>query len=266
MANVGIIGYGVVGSALGETLKRKHKVFAFDVNKSVGNREDVYSNCKYIFFCVPTPEANLGGLDMSIMNQALDHALKLKDKVFVIRSTVTPGYTAERQKADKNNRYIFCPEFLVERNAKACTANPEVLVCGADNMELCRTFGKDIFVPLRQRLSIFPTAKDAEFCKIASNALLATQVTAANELFKVSLLTGVNWQLVAQMLKKIDVIGKNIDVPGPDGQCGYGGKCLPKDISEACEMYRRVGATSYLFEEVVRTNRTNRAIPIRRAE
>ena len=262
--NVGIIGYGIVGSALGELLKKKHKVFAFDLNKALHARQDVYDNCRYLFFCVPTPQLKTGGLDMSIMDEAIDHAAAVcKDKFFVLRSTVRVGYTEGRQAKDKNNRYIFNPEFLVERRAKECTANPELLIAGAASRELVISLQKDVYSPLKQVLTVLST-KEAEFAKIASNALLASQVTAANECFKISCAENVNWTTVATVLKRLRVIGNNIDVPGPDGMCGYGGKCLPKDINELCEMYRRRGFTSYFFEEAQRMNTNNRAMAIRR--
>lgn len=264
MANIGIIGVGVVGNALRETLRKRHKCFLFDTNKMVGNRDDAYSNAKIIFICVPTPKGK-NGLDMSIMDGAISHLCdRTEDKIVVIRSTVQVGYTAKMQLIYPKNRFIFCPEFLVERNANECTANPEVLICGGDSEELCRSFARDVFVPLKQKVSIMPSAKEAEFAKIASNAMLASQVSAANECFEIACIENINWQIVATALKRIRVIGNNIDVPGPDGMCGFGGKCLPKDIDEICAMYNRAGFTSYYFEEVVRSNFSNRAMPIRR--
>ena len=50
------------------------------------------------------------------------------------------------------------------------------------------------------------------------------------------------------------VIARNINVPGPDGDFGAGGKCLIKDINALIYMARENMYRPYLLEEVWRLN------------
>jgi len=45
-----------------------------------------------------------------------------------------------------------------------------------------------------------------------------------------------------------------LDVPGPDGDLGFGGKCFPKDLNALIYLARENLYRPYLFEEVWRLN------------
>ena len=47
---------------------------------------------------------------------------------------------------------------------------------------------------------------------------------------------------------------RNIDVPGPDGDFGFGGKCFPKDLNALIYLARENLYRPYLLEEVWRLN------------
>ncbi len=43
-------------------------------------------------------------------------------------------------------------------------------------------------------------------------------------------------------------------VPGPDGELGYGGHCLPKDINALISVAHELGIRTEVLEAVVETN------------
>ena len=51
-----------------------------------------------------------------------------------------------------------------------------------------------------------------------------------------------------------DRIGKNLQVPGPDGDFGFGGKCFPKDLNALIYLARENMYRPYLLEEIWRLN------------
>jgi UDPglucose 6-dehydrogenase len=62
------------------------------------------------------------------------------------------------------------------------------------------------------------------------NSFYATKVTFMNGMYDVANELGVDWNSVTSILKEQPWMGTHhFDVPGPDGQRGFGGPCLPKD-------------------------------------
>ena len=53
----------------------------------------------------------------------------------------------------------------------------------------------------------------------------------------------------------------HLNVPGPDGDLGFGGHCFPKDLSALIKLSDDIGSINYLIKSVLKTNdtvRTNR--------
>jgi len=48
--------------------------------------------------------------------------------------------------------------------------------------------------------------------------------------------------------------GTNTEVPGHDGEYGFGGKCFPKDLRALTFLAEEIGAPSDLLREIWRTN------------
>ena len=90
----------------------------------------------------------------------------------------------------------------------------------------------------------FPTAHiiktdstHAEMVKYLTNSFLATKVSFANEIYQICEKLKVDYDKVVEYATLDDRLGKtHWQVPGPDGDYGFGGHCLPKDLS-ACLLY-----------------------------
>ena len=76
------------------------------------------------------------------------------------------------------------------------------------------------------------TFKEAEMVKYAQNTTLASRVALANLVYDACDKFNINYQKIREIaFDRFDILGPSmVQVPGPDGLRGFGGKCLPKDI------------------------------------
>lgn len=65
---------------------------------------------------------------------------------------------------------------------------------------------------------------------------------------------GVDYETVKETILLDKRIGRNIDVPGHDGDFGFGGKCFPKDLRALIYRAREHYYDPYLLQEVWRLN------------
>jgi UDPglucose 6-dehydrogenase len=64
------------------------------------------------------------------------------------------------------------------------------------------------------------------------NCFLATKVSFANEVKQVCDSMDIDYDKVVEYALYDDRIGRShLSSPGPDGSCGFGGHCFPKDIN-----------------------------------
>ena len=83
---IGIIGIGHVGGTMSQLFTN---AVQFDPKKNLGTKEQI-NECDISFVCVPTPEAEDGHCDTSIVESVLEW---VETPVIVIRSTVPVGFT-----------------------------------------------------------------------------------------------------------------------------------------------------------------------------
>ncbi len=256
---IGIIGAGIVGSTTGKILATKHEVFYYDKFKlQFQNIQDV-ANSEIIFICVSTPMKPSGEMDYSAIHNSLDYLLQqIQEKnpheiIVVIRSTAVSGTTDSLAKKFPF-KFAFNPEFLREKHAEEDMKNTNRIVIGANSKQV-----NDKVVAMYKEL--FPNAtyistdiKTAEMIKYAANVFLASQIAIANELFAICNAVGVDYNTVKDAILLDDRIGKNIEVPGHDGDFGFGGKCFPKDLNGLMYLARAHHYRPYLLEEVWRLN------------
>ena len=96
---VGVIGYGFVGKALCNALKKNVKVLKIDpiLNTKIDDLVDF--NPDICFICVPTPMNIDGSQDTSILEQVFTEINKyLLSSLIVLKSTVLPSYINILQK------------------------------------------------------------------------------------------------------------------------------------------------------------------------
>ena len=233
---------------------------------------DVVSNVAasdVTFIAVGTPSRD-GDIDLTFVKQAAaqigegvrrnpDHHVH----VVVVKSTVVPGTTARvvREALGVDCGLAMNPEFLREGSAVSDFQNPDRIVIGQSDeragqrvAELYRTFDCP---------KIFTTLANAEMIKYASNALLATLISFSNEiaaLCEATPATDVDDVLDTVHLDRrlsplID--GKRIAPPilaFLRAGCGFGGSCLPKDVTALRAFAEKRGIAAPLLESVLRVN------------
>ena len=67
--------------------------------------------------------------------------------------------------------------------------------------------------------------------KYVTNSFLATKVSFANEMYQICNKLDIDYDKVVEYATFDERLGKSHwNVPGPDGDFGYGGHCFPKDV------------------------------------
>ena len=171
-------------------------------------------------------------------------------QIVVIKSTVPPGTTDRINQEYTHSTVIFNPEFLTEANFIQDFKNQSRIILGGDRK------GTNIVRQIYSR--IFPNAtivktgaKHAEMVKYFTNCFLATKVSFANEMYNVCQQLDLDYDKIVEYATYDDSLGKSHwAVPGPDGAFGYGGHCLPKDLSAIVSEFDTYG----LLEAVEQVN------------
>jgi len=258
MLKLGIIGKGFVGSAVANGFDKDCEQVIVDPKYTDNTIEDAL-DCKLIFVCVPTPVAEDGSCDVSIVNDVLIE-LSMRDfkGVVAVKSTIIPDYLHEFKKS-YDLKIVYNPEFLTEANANEDFKNPPFQVFGGKWRD-CEVVEKAY---LRySSVRIVPTFKvdltTASLLKYTINSWLATKVTFFNELKQLHELGSsmVSWEQFTDMLSRDERVGKShMQVPGPDGEPGFGGHCLPKDTEALLNYANKKNIKMSVLRKAVSTNK-----------
>jgi UDPglucose 6-dehydrogenase len=229
-----------------------------------------------IFLCVQTPLGPDGELNTNFLADAVRQvAVTLSDSggrhVLVVRSTVVPGTTetlvAPISRAHNPAVAVASnPEFLREGSAVADFLEPDRIVIGCKE-----TWAADLVADLYASLMpvvVHVTPSAAELAKCASNALLATLISFSNQLARIAeAIPGVDVEDVLAIIHKdrrlSPVTGGQTISPGILAYlkpgCGFGGACLPKDLSALNHYASSVGEPAGLLQAAIDINQTQPA-------
>ncbi len=237
MYKIGIIGYGFVGEATakGFATSKENEVFWYDKFKESPNTlEEVVEKSEFIFICLPTPMfRDYSGQDISIVEGVIDEiAPKLSgtEKVLIIKSTILPGTTQKFADKYTNINFAMNPEFLTQSKANEDFLKPARTVLGIRDEGVGNRI-KEIYktiLPEGQEYFLVGLT-EAEVIKYMSNLMLASKVLLANEFYELSEKIGANYKEIYKAVEADPRIGTHLNVPGPDGDLGFGGACFPKD-------------------------------------
>ena len=232
---IGIIGQGFVGNAVYQKFKNYYDILTYDLDESKSNStlNQISEKCETIFICLPTPMDEDGRCNVSIVELELvglnTHNTN-NTKNIVIKSTVSPGTTERWNRQYKNLNIVFNPEFLTERNAVKDYENQSRIILGGPRP--ATTEIKQIFSKVFPLAHIIKTdSTHAEMVKYLTNSFLATKVSFANEMYEICKGLDVDYDKVIEYATQDERLGNSHwNVPGPDGDFGYGGHCFPKDV------------------------------------
>ena len=231
---LGIIGKGFVGSAVSNGFNDDVEQIIIDPKIGPNTIDDLVVFDPIItFVCVPTPVSEDGSCDVSIARSVLQELNERQYKgVVVIKSTIVPDYLHEFKKAYAL-RIVYNPEFLTEANANQDFINPKMQVLGG-RWKDCEVVEKAYL--RNSKVKVVPTFKTdlttASLLKYTINSYLATKVMFMNDIHKLHQAGSsmVSWDQFTDMLTRDPRMGdSHMQVPGPDGEFGFGGHCFPKD-------------------------------------
>ena len=254
---IGIIGQGFVGNAVFQKFKNFFDVLTYDLDNSKCNStfKDITNNCEIIFVCLPTPMNKDKSCDVTIVSETLEILNSLeKNFIVVIKSTIPPGTTEFLNNKLKNLSIVFNPEFLTERNAVTDYKNQNRIILGGPRP--ATTILKQIFLKVFNNTHIIKTGSThAEFIKYFTNCFLATKVSFSNEMFELAKSFNLDYDKVIEYAILDDRLGKtHFNVPGPDGDFGFGGHCFPKDLNAIVKISETKNTTNFLLKSVIKTN------------
>ena len=251
---IGIVGHGVVGSAIAHFFSRhpKHEVMIYDKFQAPHNsadRKDAVNASDLVFLCVPTPTATDGtSCDVSSVEECIDWL----QPPICIRSTIVPG-TVDRLAAKTRKAISFSPEYLGEQmnhpwhEEGACGF---VIVGGP--LELCDlVFSAYAGFPGRELRCYRTTARAAELCKYMENCFLATKVAFVNQFYDISAAFGVDFQELRTLWLADPRVGDSHS--SVTDERGFRGRCLPKDVAAVAAAMRPHGGAP-LLEAVLTYN------------
>jgi len=236
---------------------------------------DGVKNSKFIFICVGTPMGQDGKVDLtSITKVSKDIGTAIKNvkkyQVICVKSTVPPRTTENTiltqiekisgKRAYKDFGIGFMPEFLSEGSAVKDMTKPHKIVIGTNDTKsllsidnfLMKIYGMGIH-------TIKTSIISAELIKYANNAFLATKISFINTIANIcNNLPGTDVDVVAKALGSDPRIGNQFLVAGP----GYGGSCLPKDLSGFIKSCKETGYEPILLKATDAVNKDQISIII----
>jgi len=252
--NIGIVGLGIVGSAVRYGFEKLgHKVVGHDT-KDDTRLEEVLDS-EVIYLCLPTPQADDGHCDVSIIEDVAEQLVTNHGYggVVAIKSTVTPGTTAKLQEKLGTGKICHVPEFLRERAAIIdFTDNHDVCVIGTESDEVFETVkGSHGYYP-KQFIQLTPT--EAEISKYFNNIYNAMLITFANGFYELCQSAGADYSRVKNaMVQRDHIYNKYLDCN--DNLRGFGGMCLPKDTAAIAAFAKDIGLSVDLFQAIVDDNK-----------
>ena len=247
---IGIIGNGFVGSAImhGFILHADDiMIYDKDAKRSTHSMKELVNSSDVIFVCVPTPMFESGECDLSIVNSVANELSQyecINKKVVVIKSTVVPGTTEKLADIYPRMNFVFNPEFLTERKARLDFINTSRIVLGSNNPLANDTVEKLYRIRFPYTRIIKTDFATAQLIKYMANCFFATKVSFMNEMYQVCKAIDGDWDTAVEGFITDGRIGNShIDVPGHDGDFGFGGKCFPKDLNAMIKKAESLGVT-----------------------
>ena len=260
---IGIIGQGFVGNAIYQKFKDYYEINTYDLDSSKCNSSEQETlNNDIVFVCLPTPMNSDGSCNVSLVESAIKRCSDFGvTKTVVIKSTVSPGTTARINSLYPNMDIVFNPEFLTERNAVKDYENQNRIILGGPRPSTTKL--KGIFSKVFPNAHIVKTdSTHAEMVKYLINTFLSVKVSFANEIYQICEGLNVDYDKVVEYATYDERLGNSHwNVPGHDGDFGFGGHCFPKDLAALIHLAENLNVIDNVLSATEQTNtqvRTNR--------
>lgn len=254
--NIGVIGQGFVGNAIYQKFKSFFPVYTYDLKNELCNSdfETIVKKCEIIFVCLPTPMNKDGSCDIKLVESVIKSINSNSKSIVVIKSTVIPGTTSKLNEVNKNISIVFNPEFLTERNAVHDFSNQNRVILGGPRP--ATSLLKQVYTKIFPFAHIIKTGSShAEMIKYFTNCFLATKVSFANEMYSLATSLKLDYDKIVEYATLDERLGNSHwQVPGHDGDFGFGGHCFPKDLSAIINLTTKNNSINNVLKAVKETN------------
>lgn len=188
--------------------------------------------------------------------------------VVVVKSTVVPGTTTDvvlplleevsGKRAGADFGVGMNPEFLTEGTALADFLEPDRIVLGGIDERTLDALA-ELYAGFPGVPVVRTNPSTAELVKYASNALLATLISFSNEIADLGAAVGgidvVDVMRGVHASRYLTVDGQRAPISSfLEAGCGFGGSCLPKDVSALAAQGRQLGVATRLLEATLAVN------------
>jgi UDPglucose 6-dehydrogenase len=251
---IGILGIGVVGSALRNGFSELGQDISFYDPAYEGSKFENVLETEVCFLCVPTPPDEHGFCDTSIVEESISRLNKNNYKgIVAVKSTVTPGTTKKLSEQYPNLEICFVPEFLRERCA---------MIDFVENHDLCviGTESEEVYRKVRQAHGHYPKnfrrlkPTEAEMVKYYNNIYNATLITLSNSFYEVCKKMEISYSDIKNSLVLREHISDSY-LQCNDNFRGFGGVCLPKDTLAIAKLVERLNLDIDFFKMILDENK-----------
>jgi UDPglucose 6-dehydrogenase len=250
MKKVAVIGHGYVGRQMARMLSRAHAVIACDPRVTpdephpqgylMTNDRSFAQGASLAVVCVPTPMAVDGSCDTSIVEEVCGW---VDAPLVCIKSTVPPGFTESLNERDLSRpqymvhgRFHFSPEYAGEPvnyvppqypDPRNSISHDFCIVGGPQAGKVLDFFSACMATSARY---VATSSTAAELAKYMENAYFATKIMFCTEFAVMAESVGVDYKELRNLWLLDSRVDPDHTMVFPDMR-GFGGKCLPKDLS-----------------------------------
>jgi nucleotide sugar dehydrogenase len=266
MYTIGICGYGYVGKGMHRLFKNSvTAVYTIGEGTTVKtefgvvpNSKEEVNKCDMAIVCVPTPMAEDGHCDTSIVEETVKW---LKTPLIIIKSTIEPG-TTDRLIEETGKKIAFSPEYMGEGkyftppwkypDPLDPTSHGFMVIGGEPKTceDIIQIFIKQMGV--HTSFTIL-TAKEAECVKYWENMWGAMKVIFANQMYDCLKALGVNYYATREGWAadpRVELMHSAVF----EKARGFSGKCYPKDLRGFIHKVEEAGFNPTLLKEIWNIN------------
>ena len=265
--DIGIVGYGVVGKCVHAAFKERSRLHVYDPacpkrsDEFEDSLEAVRAKAEFVFVCVPTPQhiepgTHGGPFDGTAVDHCMESLAGPADNAsgtIILTSTTLPSRVAGYQKKWPRLRLVVCPEFGRQATALDDYLNPRFRILGGeeDDAKAVQALFAE-FSACAPCPTGFCDAIGAALIKYMNNTFLATKVGMLNQFYELWGKSGstTEWPQLMEAWHLDERLGNSHhQIPGPDGDRGWGGKCYPKDANALLHEAKALGVELSILEE-----------------
>lgn len=244
---------GHVGKAFAEFVGGRYPLVEYDITDETPYPQKNIDTCDLVVVCVPTPQAVDGSCDTSIVENVIK---RIEVPLIMIKSAVVPG-TTDRLKRETGKHIVVSPEYIGESKYhnpiyKTMIDTPFHII-GGDPEDVRGVF--EILETIAGPYCVYYscTAVEAELIKYMENSFTATKVAFVNQFYDIAAVFGADWHKVREGWLLDERVGRNGSAVFADNR-GFGGKCLPKDISAIIKAAETAGYDADILRAVLEYN------------